>query len=149
MTSRDLQTGSVLIVDDDAEVRHFIATVLSFSGYRTLTAASAHEALKTLLDPAESIVLLITDIRMPGGSGLDLAGDLAVANLHIPILYISGLTESIVVQGIATSNPQAILTKPFSPSELVSRVRDLWPPSPRPTPSVRDAMPLLRKPSAA
>jgi DNA-binding response OmpR family regulator len=68
---------------------------------------------------------VISDIRMPGGSGLDLAVDLEAARPGQPVLYISGLVDSVVVKGILLSDPRVILTKPFSAEDLLSRVRTI------------------------
>ncbi len=113
----------VAIVDDELSVRRFIARVLSRAGYRTLEARSAIEAKELIQTHKPQIALVIADIRMPGGNGLDLAVDLEAADM--PVLFISGLIDSVAVKSILLNNPLAILTKPFTPEDLVERVHVL------------------------
>jgi DNA-binding response OmpR family regulator len=116
---------TVAIAEDESSVRQFIAHVLKCAGYRTIEARNAVQAKQLIQEHPESVALMISDIRMPGGNGLDLGVDLQAANLHIPILYISGLIDSVAVQSILLNKPLAILTKPFTAQVLAERVRVL------------------------
>jgi DNA-binding NtrC family response regulator len=116
---------TVAVVDDDLSIRRFIVHVLTRAGYRTIEASNGIDAKALIETQASGVALLIADIRMPGGNGLDLAVDLEGALPAMPVLYISGLIDCVAVQSIFLRNPLAILAKPFTASELVERVRVL------------------------
>jgi DNA-binding response OmpR family regulator len=116
---------TVAVVDDDPWIRRFIVHVLTRAGYRTIVAGNGMDAKALIQTQASVVALLIADIRMPGGNGLDLAVDLEIALPAMPVLYISGLIDCVAVQSIFLKNPLAILTKPFTASELVERVQVL------------------------
>jgi two-component system cell cycle sensor histidine kinase/response regulator CckA len=115
--------GTVLVIDDDDSIRRFIARTLVRAGYTFVEASSAQQGLQAIERLGRTITLVISDISMPGGSGLDLANDLAKSSPHLPILYISGLVESVAVESIARQEPTAILQKPFRGEQLLDRVR--------------------------
>jgi DNA-binding response OmpR family regulator len=114
-----------LIVEDEAAVREFMFQTLGEAGYDVLQACNAEEAKQAIRTHGEPVALVISDIRMPGGSGLDLAVDLEAASPGQPVLYISGLIDSVVVKGILLSDPRLMLTKPFSAEDLLSRVQSI------------------------
>jgi len=117
--------GTVVIVDDECSIRHFIGQALGAAGYLVLEAGNAVEAKDAILAHDGEVALVISDIQMPGGNGLDLGVDLEGVRPKVPVLYISGLIDSIAVQSILLRNPFAILTKPFTDRQLVERVRGL------------------------
>ena len=114
---------TVVIVEDEASVRGFVRCVLVNAGYRTRECQNVAQAKMTILQEEPSVSLMIADIRMPGGSGLELALEMERLRPQLPILYISGLIDSVVVQGLLLRDPNAILMKPFRAEELLSRVR--------------------------
>jgi two-component system, cell cycle sensor histidine kinase and response regulator CckA len=116
---------AILIVDDEPAIRHLTRAALRHAGYVTLEADSAGQAHSAIRSYTGKIQLAIVDLLMPGGSGLDLANQLKVDLPGIPILYISGLIHSVAVASLARQQPQAILTKPFTPDQLLARVRGL------------------------
>ncbi|HUA63288.1 MAG TPA: response regulator [Verrucomicrobiae bacterium] len=116
---------TVLVVDDEPSARRFIARVLMRSGYHVIEAGGARAATELVESGFDAIRLIVCDIRMPGTNGLDFANDLAGMGFDLPILYVSGLAGSAVVEGIAKSNPRVILVKPFSANELLDRVREI------------------------
>jgi CheY-like chemotaxis protein len=108
-------TTTILVVDDDAEVREILAETLAEFGYRVLQAASGEEALP-LLERSRNIHLLITDVRMPGMSGLELTERARTRDPSLKVILISGyfLPQPIVAR---------FLKKPFHMHELASAVR--------------------------
>ena len=78
---------SVLIIDDDPEFRDSVARLLRSVGLDTRQFSSVSEFLKA--DPSDGPTCLVLDIRMPGGSGLELQRDLAAANRQVPIIFIT------------------------------------------------------------
>jgi CheY-like chemotaxis protein len=105
----------ILVVDDDAEVREILAETLIEFGYAVVQANSGEEALP-MLDSRSDLDLLITDVRMPGMSGLELVEQ---ARSRSPALKV------IVISGYFLPQPVAVrfLKKPFHMHELASAVR--------------------------
>lgn len=113
----------ILIVDDEAAIRDMIAIALDTAGFDVLRAADAHEALIKIVDERPDLVLL--DWMLPGGSGVDLARRLKKdeTTAEIPIIMLTARTsEDNKVQGLDTGVDDYI-TKPFSPRELVARIK--------------------------
>jgi CheY-like chemotaxis protein len=115
----------LLVVEDDAAVRRFTTLVLESNGYQVIAAAAAAECLAILESRAVAIDLVITDVVMPRMGGLDLAAELDRRYPDLKILYISGYSASIAVQGVASKAPYLVLPKPFTEEELIARVRQL------------------------
>jgi DNA-binding NtrC family response regulator len=106
----------VLIVDDEPAVRALATDILSDAGFNTIATADANQALHVLTREADSVDVLFTDVRMPGGmSGLELA---RVAKRKWPDLRV------IVTSGYFAGDFPSVefLRKPWSASELVSQV---------------------------
>jgi two-component system cell cycle sensor histidine kinase/response regulator CckA len=116
-------TGIVLLVEDDLPVRRLARRALEGAGYRVLEAPDGESALRlaqsTLLD------LVVTDIVMPGMSGLDLADRIAATHSGVPVLFVSGYADDTVETRRARGAGRELLGKPFRPQQLVDRVRDL------------------------
>jgi len=71
--------------------------------------------------------LVIMDLVMPGSGGLDIANELLTIRPKVKILYTTGYSNSVMSQCIATGAPAAMLPKPFSPDDLLARVKELAP----------------------
>lgn len=111
----------ILVVDDDPALRRLVGDRLEHAGYRVLSAGSAPEAL-ALLDEAGLPHLAIVDIMMPGMTGFDFCR--IVQNYSdLPIIFLTAVDqEETVIQGLE-QYAEDYVTKPFSPRELVARVR--------------------------
>ncbi|MFL5307397.1 MAG: ATP-binding protein [Polyangia bacterium] len=112
---------TVLLVEDDAQVRTVIARALVAAGYQVLTARDPPEAMRV----SGEIDLLVTDMTMPGGSGPDLAHQLGARLPRLLTLYISGYTRTTVTRRGALSAGAAMLAKPFTAQVLVQKVREV------------------------
>jgi CheY-like chemotaxis protein len=126
-TLPELSRGSetILIVEDEASVRDFIGTVLEVNGYTVLAAANGQEALALCQQHPQPIDLLLTDWIMPGINGHKLAEQLTRLRPNLKVLFISGYTgNTIIRQGIPEVG-RTLLEKPFSPGQLVSKVREV------------------------
>jgi signal transduction histidine kinase/DNA-binding response OmpR family regulator len=122
---------TVLVVEDQAEVREYAVTVLRAYGYRVIPAESAGEALLMFEREPERIDLALTDVVMPNISGRELANRLEKLQPGIKVLFMSGYTDNVIVHhGVLEAGAQFI-QKPFSPERLAARVREvLGPPKP-------------------
>ncbi|MCX6627029.1 MAG: response regulator, partial [Candidatus Solibacter sp.] len=120
---------TVLVVEDEAEVRAYTVAVLKEYGYRVIPAESAAEAL--LLREQERIDLMLTDLVMPNVSGRELADRLETLQPGIKVLFMSGYTGGAIEHHAVLEEGAAFIQKPFSPEELAGKVRAvLGPPAP-------------------
>jgi CheY-like chemotaxis protein len=109
----------VLLVDDEGPIRRLIARALEQEGYRVIEAGDGLDALKRMQDADPAIRLVITDIRMPGLDGYELAERLRSMPNAPPILFISGYGQD----GVWLPGP--LLPKPFELDALTAEVRRL------------------------
>jgi PAS domain S-box-containing protein len=114
----------VLLVEDEPRVRAVVSRALAGEGYDVLVARSAEEALALTADPEPKIDLLVTDVVMPGMSGRALARSLRAARPWLRVLLISGYPAGEVDAEVG-ADVDAFLQKPFEPSALMRRVREL------------------------
>ncbi len=116
-------TETVLVVEDDAPVRHLVREVLRISGYHVLEAAYGDEAIHVAASHTDTIHLLVTDVIMPQMSGPQLAERLCAMRDGLKVLYISGYTGDDIVRRGVGELAAMFLQKPFTPELLVSTVR--------------------------
>jgi DNA-binding response OmpR family regulator len=121
-TPEAIALPAVLVVEDQAPLRHLIKEFLTRHGIQAFEADSASQGLSIVHQRAGRIDLAIVDMVMPGASGLDLATDLIREYPGIKILYISGFIESVAMDVIARRSPEAVLLKPFTEQMLMKRV---------------------------
>jgi DNA-binding response OmpR family regulator len=117
--------GTVLVVEDDANLRPFLVRALDNGGFTTLAAARAADALALVRERDGRLELAIVDLVMPGMSGLDLAGDLDREYPNLKILYISGYIGSLAADALFRRAPDHVLLKPFTGDALLERVGKL------------------------
>ena len=114
---------TILVVEDERPVRDLLVTVLSRQGFAVRAAASGEEAVA--LEQQQAVDLLLTDVMLPEMSGPDLARILAAARPGLPVLYMSGYTDTTVVRGGQLEPGATFLPKPFGPELLLRKVRDV------------------------
>lgn len=118
MSTRDPQ---ILIVDDDLEIRRLLARYMREQGYRVLLASKCADVRESLA--TNQIDLIVLDVMLPDGSGLDLCLDLRATRSTVPIILLTALKEDIDrIIGLELGADD-YLGKPFNPRELVARVR--------------------------
>ena len=111
----------VYVVDDDSSVRNAITMLLEASGFKVETSDSAQAFLeRDLVDASGCLVL---DVQMEGLSGLDLQQALTTANVHLPIIFITGHGDVPMSVQAMKAGAVEFLTKPFREQELLSAVR--------------------------
>ncbi|MBL8258640.1 MAG: response regulator [Candidatus Competibacteraceae bacterium] len=117
------QGETILVVEDDAEVRLFAVNALRGLGYQTVQAADAATALE-ILETAPDIALLFTDIVMPGQmDGVKLAGEAQRRYPHLPVLYTSGYTEHALIGDGHQVEGVDVLLKPYRKADLGKKIR--------------------------
>ena len=114
---------TVLVVEDQDEVRRMTATALERYGYRVLAAASGQEAEQLAAAHAEPIHLLLTDVIMPGITGRELAERITAERSGMAVLYMSGYTDQTMARSGVLDPGVQLLAKPFTPSQLAEKVR--------------------------
>jgi response regulator RpfG family c-di-GMP phosphodiesterase len=116
---------TVLLVEDEDQVRGWAREVLDMYGYTVLEASNGIEALGVAERHDGGIHLLLTDVVMPHMSGRELADRLSPMRPEMKVLYMSGYTdEAIVHHGVLTAGT-ALIQKPFGVDALAEKVRDV------------------------
>ena len=118
-----MSEANILIVDDEAAIRDMVSITLDLAGFSSISASDAREAHICVIDNNPDLVLL--DWMLPGGSGIELARRLRRDEItsSLPIIMLTAkATEDNKVQGLSEGVDDYI-TKPFSPRELVARVK--------------------------
>jgi nitrogen-specific signal transduction histidine kinase/CheY-like chemotaxis protein len=118
-------TETVLLVEDQVEVRKLARKILEARGYTVLAAGSGPEALVLADQHSGPIDLLITDVVMPGMGGRDVSLTLGPKRPAMKILYLSGYTDQTVIHHGVLEPGVAFLQKPFTPDVLARKVREL------------------------
>jgi DNA-binding NtrC family response regulator len=113
---------TVLIVDDEPEVRKLVAAIVSSQGHTVLTADTGEHALALYEKQGARIDLLIADVVAPGMSGPLLADRLTKLQPGLKVLFISGYDQTHVVQTYVVDRGFNLLSKPFRASELANAV---------------------------
>ena len=116
---------TILVVEDEAMVRNLTLEVLKESGYTVIAAERPDDALKICEQNQGTIDLLLTDVVMPGMSGLELAERLKPDRPKMKVLYVSGYTADAVARRGMSDPTTAFLQKPFAPGALVRKVREV------------------------
>jgi two-component system, cell cycle sensor histidine kinase and response regulator CckA len=112
---------TVLVVEDQPEVRQLACSILKEFGYSILEASDGEEALRLVEAHAGPLHLLLTDIIMPGISGLELAARLE-AMRSLPTLFMTGYPDRV---DVGENSEASFIRKPFTPIALVRKVREL------------------------
>jgi CheY-like chemotaxis protein len=116
---------TVMVVEDEKEVRELTVRILKREGYNTLTASDGFEALHVIEQHDGLIKLMITDIVMPRMNGYDLVKRIIPLHLGIKVLYMSGYPDNEVVHRCASEVGNGYIKKPFTLDGLVRRVRQV------------------------
>ena len=118
-------TETILLVEDQDEVRRVALAILRRYGYHVIEARNAGEALLTCERHPRTIHLLLTDVVMPQLSGRELAERVAAGRPEMKMLYMSGYTENVIVHHGILDSGIAYLQKPIVPELLARRVREV------------------------
>jgi DNA-binding response OmpR family regulator len=126
MNAESSEPAPILLVEDEAGLRHIMAMLLSQAGFRVVEAGNGAEALRLLKATPASLV--ITDIVMPDMEGMELIRKLRQSPSGPRILAISGggvITSGDYLHAARLLGADAVLAKPFNKATLLSAVRDL------------------------
>jgi two-component system cell cycle sensor histidine kinase/response regulator CckA len=119
-------SGTVLLVEDQDELRRLLRRTLETHGYKVLEAANGQAALAVGRNYAGTIDAVVTDVVMPSMGGRELVEKLRTKQPDVRVLYISGHTDDAVVRHGVIDASHAFLQKPFPPAAFVSKVHELF-----------------------
>lgn len=115
------QSPQILIVDDDPEIRKLLARYIESQGFRVLLAATCGELRERLA--THRVDLIVLDVMLPDGSGLEMCRNLRGERSAVPIILLTALKEDVDrIIGLEIGADD-YLGKPFNPRELVARIR--------------------------
>jgi two-component system cell cycle sensor histidine kinase/response regulator CckA len=117
--------ATVLLVEDEKEVRGLAHLALETAGYRVLEAENGEEALRVASQSAAPFHLLVTDVIMPRMNGKQLAERLAARQPDLRVLFLSGYSADVLNQKSLLGEGAAFLQKPYTPTTLVQKVHAL------------------------
>jgi two-component system, cell cycle sensor histidine kinase and response regulator CckA len=107
--------GTILVVDDNPDIRGLARIFLENAGYTVVVAADGADGLRSYRENQSSILLLLTDITMPKMDGMELARCVLAIDSRLPVLVMSGEARGACL-GLES------IAKPFRPAELIERV---------------------------
>jgi PAS domain S-box-containing protein len=116
---------TILLVEDDAQVRELTRSLLEQHGYSVVVAENAKALAKICSTHAGPIHLLLTDVVMPDTGGREVARQVSARWANVKVLYMSGYTENSIVHRGVLDDDTFFLPKPFTPAELSNKVREV------------------------
>ena len=115
--------GSVLIVDDESEIRESLETLLTMEGFAVQTAASGEDGLVQIGDRPFDLVLL--DLALPGRDGMDILSEIRSHDPRLPVIMITARVETSLEARVSASGVVCLLRKPFETDHLVGWLNKL------------------------
>ncbi len=125
-------TETILLVEDEANLRYLARQYLEKQGYRVIEAADGAVAMQIAVAHDGIIHLLLTDVIMPGMNGRELAQRISEIRPNVKVLYMSGYTENVIGHGGMLEPGVLLLQKPFNLRDLKSKVREVLDATPTP-----------------
>jgi two-component system cell cycle sensor histidine kinase/response regulator CckA len=116
---------TILLVEDDPLVRELAFEILQSRGYNVLVAEHPETALQLCRQHAGKIHLVLTDVVMPGMNGSQMVEEIGAMRPGISVLFMSGYTDTAIIRGGNFDEATAFLQKPFSPTVLGRKVREM------------------------
>jgi len=121
----DPSTTTILLVEDEPEVRNVICRVLGKHGFTVLQAADGLDALQLLSRQTAPIDLLISDVVMPNMNGIELRKRLLESRPDLKVIFLSGYPEGMLQRETLSTGNTFLIEKPFTPSQLADKVKSV------------------------
>ena len=141
-------TETILLVEDEANLRYLARQYLEKQGYRVIEAADGAVAMQIAVAHEGVIHLLLTDVIMPGMNGRELAQRISEIRPNVKVLYMSGYTENVIGQNGTLDAGVRLLQKPFNLRDLKSKVREVLDATPTPPEAVMSMQSAEPQPTA-
>jgi len=125
-------TETILLVEDEANLRYLARQFLEKQGYRVIEAADGSVAMQIVVAHEGVIHLLLTDVIMPGMNGRELAQRVSEIRPNVKVLYMSGYTENVIGHNGTLDAGVRLLQKPFNLRDLKDKVREVLDANPIP-----------------
>ncbi|HET6179044.1 MAG TPA: ATP-binding protein [Candidatus Sulfotelmatobacter sp.] len=125
-------TETILLVEDEANLRYLARQYLEKQGYKVIEAADGAVAMQIAVAHEAVIHLLLTDVIMPGMNGRELAQRISEIRPNVKVLYMSGYTENVIGHNGMLDAGVRLLQKPFNLRDLRSKVREVLDATPTP-----------------
>ena len=119
---RDEREPTILLVEDDENVRFAMAALLAQEGYQVLTAATAHDALGVMRTPSSPIDVVLLDVHLPDASGIDICARLCELHPGTPVIVCTGEATPEEAAELLRLGARRYLQKPVTPDELLATV---------------------------
>ena len=116
---------TILIVEDQADVRELITQVLIQYGYNIIEATDGEDALEKCKKYKKEIHLLITDVIMPKLNGLELRDQIVAHYPEIKVIFMSGYADNVIAKMGILDIDKVFIEKPFLPSDLMSKIKEI------------------------
>ncbi len=117
-------TETILVAEDQIEVRHLVKTALEGAGYTVITAENGNDAIKKFMENRDKIQMLLFDVIMPEKNGKEAYDEIREVAPGIKALFTSGYPEDVVNQKMILRERLHFISKPVSPAELLRKVRE-------------------------
>jgi PAS domain S-box-containing protein len=118
-------TETILLAEDDGDVRNLTRTVLEDFGYRIITAVDGQDAIAKFVERAAEIDLVLLDVIMPKKGGLEAYEAIKALRPSIKVIFYSGYSTGVIQNANIFNNGLNYISKPVSPTDLLNRIRDV------------------------
>jgi len=118
-------SGTILLAEDNPEVRRLAKSLLMRTGYRVIEAANGEEAVDAFIANQDSVDLVIVDVVMPRKNGIEVIDEVRALKPDIKVLFTSGYTRDILSDKGICETGFDFLAKPLSPHELLQKIQDI------------------------
>lgn len=140
-------TETILLVEDEANLRYLARQYLEKQGYRVIEAADGAVAMQIVVAHEGVIHLLLTDVIMPGMNGRELAQRITEIRPNVKVLYMSGYTENVIGHDGTLDAGVRLLQKPFNLRDLKNKVREVLDATPTPPEVVMSMQSAVQEPA--
>ena len=124
-------SGTILVVEDEANIRTFSRRILEGAGFRVLDAVDGRDGLEVFAQSRAEIVSVLLDLTMPRMDGIEFLRQLRLLPAEVPVLLMSGYTEHEISGRVAELGVGAFLQKPFRQEDLLQKLEWLLTPAGR------------------
>lgn len=118
-------TETVLLAEDEAEVREMLKILLERCGYKVIEAANGEDAVKNFKENKDRVRILLCDVRMPRKTGKEVYDAIRKMKPGIKALFMSGYSGDVVRKDGISDKGTDFISKPISPSELLKKIREV------------------------